>query len=97
MNIPYKIVGVLAVIAVTAYFGYQAGADSIRADLADALAKAGELENKKVNEVIKWKEKEKVVYRDRIQKIKVAADPTGCLDTDLRDVGLDGMLRSDNR
>lgn len=94
--IPYKIIGVVAVIGITAYFSYQAGGDSVKAEAAKAMAIASVTENKKVKEVIKWKEKTRVVYRDRVQKIKVAADPSGCLDMDLRDVGLGGMLRVDN-
>ena len=38
--IPYKIIGVIAVIGITAYFSYQAGGDSVRADAADAVQDA---------------------------------------------------------
>lgn len=38
--IPYKVIGVVAVIGITAYFSYQAGADSVRADAAKAVQKA---------------------------------------------------------
>jgi hypothetical protein len=94
--IPYKIIGVVAVIAITAYFSFQAGSDKVRAEAATAMAIATHAEHKKVREIIKWKEKKVVIYRDRVQKIKVATDPTGCLDMDLRTVGLGGMLKPDS-
>jgi len=84
------------VVAGTAYYAYQAGGDKVRAEAAKAMAIASYTEHKKVREIIKWKEITKVVYRDRVQKIKVAADPTGCLDMDLRTVGLGGMLKPDS-
>ncbi len=74
--------------------GYQAGADAERARSAVAIAEAQGREVIKVKEVIKWKERIKVVYRDKIKTIRLAADPTGCLDHDLRAVGLIGMLRT---
>ena len=74
--------------------GYQAGVDSEKATSAVAIAQAQGREVVKVKEVILWKEKIKVVYRDKIKTIRLAADPTGCLDHDLRDVGLGGMLRT---
>ena len=76
--------------------GYQAGVDSEKAASARAIAQAQAREVIKVKEIILWKEKIKVVYRDKIKTIRLAADPTGCLDHDLRDVGLGGMLRTDS-
>jgi len=74
--------------------GYQAGIDSEKSASAIALAQAQGREVIKVKEIILWKEKIKVVYRDKIKTIRLAADPTGCLDHDLRSVGLGGMLRT---
>ena len=76
--------------------GYQAGEDAERARSAVVIAEAQAREVIKVKEVIKWKERIKVVYRDKIKTIRVAEDPTGCLDADLRAVGLGGMLRTDS-
>lgn len=76
---------------------YTAGADAVTAAYGAANAAAAEKEREDVKEVIKWKEKRVIVYRDRIKEVKVAVDPTGCLDTPLPDVGLGGMLpRPDN-
>ena len=74
--------------------GYQAGVDSEKAASGLAVAQAQSREVIKVKEVILWKEKIKVVYRDKIKTIRLAADPTGCLGHDLRAVGLGGMLRT---
>ena len=90
MNIQLIICGIL-LIAV-GYFSYNAGADSIRAEMIEAVADAESREKVVVKEVIKWKEKERIVYRDKVKTIRMAADPTGCLDSDLRSVGLGGML-----
>lgn len=56
--IPYKIIGVIAVIGITAYFSYQAGGDAVRADAAagvqEAVKKARKEEQanqEKVNEL----------------------------------------------
>lgn len=94
----YKILAIVGVLilshGLTVYFSHSSGYNSCKADHADALAEATKDDNIKSNEVVKWKIKERVKYVDRIQKIKVAADPTGCLDMDLRDVGLGGMLKN---
>lgn len=96
-------VGVIVALAIgaawkTYHMGYIAGADSVTAAYAESLAAAKEKEKENVREVIKWKIKKEVVYRDRIKEIKVADDKTGCLDASLSDVGLGGMLRpADNQ
>lgn len=83
---------VLGVVWKTYHMGYTAGANEVTAAFAQANAAAAEKEKEDVREIIKWKEKQVIVYRDRIKEIKVAADPTGCLDTSLTDLGLGGML-----
>jgi hypothetical protein len=96
----YLIAGAIAATVLVGWkihaMGYTAGANDVAVAYAEALADAKEKEKKDVIEVIKWKEKKVIEYRDRVQTIKVAADPTGCLDTGLADVGLSGMLRTDS-
>lgn len=74
--------------------GYTAGANAVTVAYAQAMAAAQEKEQDDVKEIIKWREKRVVVYRDKIEEIKVAVDPTGYLDLDLSDVGLGGLLRA---
>ncbi len=71
---------------------HQSGVDAERTRQSDALAGKQTEEKETVKEIIKWRDKERIVYRDRIQTIHTTADPTGCLDTDLRDAGLGFML-----
>jgi hypothetical protein len=96
----YKILAIVGVLIVshagTAYYANKSGYNDCRAETAEAIAESTEDDHVKSNEVIKWKIEEKVIYRDRVQEVKVAADPTGCLDTDLRDVGLGGMLENNS-
>ncbi len=73
---------------------YQSGIDAERSRRATAAAESRTAEQVEVREIIKWRDKERIIYRDRIQTIHTAADPTGCLDTDLRDAGLGFMLRA---
>lgn len=71
---------------------YQSGADAERTRQSASQAEQRTAEKAEVKEVIRWRNRERVVYRDRIQTIHTTADPTGCLGTDLRDVGLGSML-----
>jgi len=93
---PYVIgVTILIVIGVvwkTYHMGYTAGANDVTVVFAEANAAAVKEEKQDVKEIIKWKEKRVVVYRDRIKEVKIAQDPTGCLDMPLTDVGLDRLL-----
>lgn len=80
---------ILAIAVIVAFIaGWQVKGWKVSDDVVDEIAD----EQEQVREIIKWKEKEKVVYRDRIQKIKVAQDPTGCLDSKLSDIGLSSLL-----
>lgn len=76
--------------------GYSAGADAVTAAYAASLAAEVKEEQEDVKEIIKWKEKKVIVYRDRVTEIHTAADQTGCLDTPLTGIGLGGMLRTDS-
>ncbi len=76
--------------------GYQSGVNDEKVKTAAAVAGSIKEDENDVKEIIKWKERERIVYRDRVKTIRLAADPTGCLDHDLRDVGLDSLLRSDS-
>lgn len=55
------------------------------ADQKDDHVTEGE---EKVKIVIKWRTKEKVIYRDKVKKIYINPDPTGCRDTKLIDMGI---------
>lgn len=78
------------------YFMYDKGIDTERARQAVLIEEAKNEERVKVEEVIKYRDKIKVVYRDRIKKIKVAQDPTGCADTTLGDMGFSRMRTENN-
>ena len=97
---PYIIGGIVALAVGAAWktyhMGYTAGADAVTSAYAESMAIAQEKEKDNVKEIIKWKIKKEVVYRDRIKTIKIADDPIGCLDADLSDAGLGGMLRADS-
>lgn len=92
--------GLIAVLSAIGYglydHGVKVGTDRMTVKLAEAQAKIAKKEKQDVKEIIKWKEKRVIVYRDRIKKIKVAEDPTGCLDSTLSDIGLGGMLLRSN-
>lgn len=100
MNRVYILAGVVALAGIALWrtyaMGYSAGADAVTVAYAASMAAAQANEQETVKEVIKWKIKREVVYRDRIKEIKVAADPTGCLDTGLVDLGLGWLLRTDS-
>jgi len=97
---PYVIFALVAAVLVAGWrYGemrYTAGADAVTSAYAQANAAAAEKEKKDVIEVIKWKEKQVIVYRDRIKEIKTATDASGCLDASLSSIGLGGMLRSNS-
>ena len=80
--------GIIAALLIgTGWFMYEAGRDSIRAETALTEQKEKIKDEIKVEEIIKYKEKIKVVYRDKIKTIKQAKDSTGCADTKLTDMG----------
>ena len=59
-----------------------------KSETADDKDEAEESDKKDVETVIKWRIKEKVIFRDKIKKIYIAKDATGCLDTKLIDMGI---------
>ena len=78
---------ITALLGAGLYFTFQAGVDSERAEQAANRDKEAKKDEKKVETIIKYKEKIKVVYRDKIKRIKVAQDSTGCADVKLIDMG----------
>ena len=78
---------ILALLAGGAWFSYRSGVNHERAEQAANRDKEAKKDEKKVEKVIQYKEKIKVVYRDKIKRIKVAQDPTGCADVKLTDMG----------
>ena len=67
---------------------YDAGYDAHKAEVADAKDESDSEDQKDVKTVIKWRTKEKVVYRDKVKKIYLKPDSTGCRDTKLVDMGI---------
>jgi uncharacterized membrane protein YvbJ len=91
-KLPVKMI-IAVVIMIGAFFtGYKAGNNACVANQVKAVEKADKQERVKVKEIIKWKERKKVVYRERIKYIK-QAPKNECLDADLRDIGLDSMFK----
>lgn len=78
---------ILLLLSVGAYFTFQAGVDSERAEQAANRDKARKKDEKKVESVNKFKAKQKVITREKIKHIKQAVDPTGCADIPLVDMG----------
>lgn len=66
---------------------WQQGYDARSAEVAEAVNSESERQRNQVKTIIKWREKEKVVYRDRIKRIRETIDKTGCADTRLVDMG----------
>lgn len=63
--------------------GYNAHAKEV----SDAKDSAIKEDIADVKTIIMWREKEKVVYRDKIEYIESVEDDTGCADTRLTDMG----------
>lgn len=89
-----KMIVVIVLISVVAGIGwgiYEAGDSNgynrCQKELKDSNDQAEVKDKESVKEVIKWREKEKVVFRDKVKKIYIAQDPTGCADTKLTDMG----------
>lgn len=95
-GIPVKMIIAVVIMVGSFFVGYKAGNDSCKADQVQAVEEADKQEKEKIKVVIKWKEKQKVVYRDRIKTIK-QAPKNECLDADLRDIGLDSMFKRNSR
>jgi len=84
---------ILALLAGGAWFSYKSGVNHERAEQAANREKEAKKDEKKVEAVIKYKEKLKTIYKEKIKYVKTANDKTGCLDADLRDIGLSGLLK----
>lgn len=71
---------------------YQSGVDAELTRQSNALAAEQTAEQAEIKKLNDWLIEARKNNRDDVQKIHTAADPTGCLDTDLRDAGLGFML-----
>ena len=91
MNKVYAVV--ICILALLAYDrwrhsnSFDQGYNAHKAEVADRKDEADSKDKEKVVTVIEWRDKEKVVYRDKIKYIKQVEDPTGCADTKLIDMG----------
>ena len=66
---------------------YDAGYNAHKAEIADAKDASEETDKAAVKTIIKWREKEKVVFRDKIKFIRSVKDATGCADVKFTDMG----------
>ena len=87
---PYKtylygflIVGAIFALIAYGYFMFDAGRNSILSNQAELLKEKDRKIVKLQQELENETGKVRTVYRDRIQTIRGAADPSGCADTDL--------------
>ena len=78
---------VMSMLGAAAWFIFEAGVGHERAKQAEIIADAGRKDDLAVKTVIEYKEKIRVIYRDKIKFIKSAKDSTGCADTKLIDMG----------
>lgn len=81
------VVAFAAWTAGTAWFFDSHGYDRCKVSYQDATLKAVAEDKVKVEKVVEYRDKIKVVYRERIKEIEVAKDPTGCADAKLTDMG----------
>jgi len=66
---------------------WEQGYNAHKAEVADKKDESVAKDKVAVKEIIKWREKKKVIYRDKIKKIYIAKDATGCADVKLTDMG----------
>jgi len=85
----------LGAFGATGWFAYSAGKDAEKAANAVNIEEAREEERAKVKTVIEYREKLKVVYRDKIKRIQSAQDNTGCADVLYTDMGF--ILHQDSQ
>lgn len=83
----YAYIIILVMLSGAFYFTYQSGVDSQKVKHSNAIQKAVEEERKKVITVIEYKDKIRLVYRDKIKYITQVKDTTGCADIKLTDMG----------
>ena len=67
---------------------WEQGYNAHKAEIADAKDESVKEDKKAVKTVIKWRTKTKVVTRDKIKKIYIKEDATGCRNTKLVDMGI---------
>ena len=89
-----KIIVIIVLISVVAGIGwaiYEAGDSNgynrCQKEIKDSNDAAEEEDKADVKEIIKWRTKEKVIYRDKIKFIRSVKDDTGCADVKLTDMG----------
>jgi len=58
-----------------------------KSEVADIKDAAVAKDKEDIRTIIKWREKEKVVYRDKIKFIDRVKDTTGCADVKYTDMG----------
>jgi len=89
-----KLIVIIILICIVSGIGwaiYEAGKSTgynrCQKELKDSNDKAEAEDTADVKEVIKWRTKTKVITRDKIKKIYITKDSTGCADVKLTDMG----------
>jgi hypothetical protein len=96
---PTLLLLIVTAIAGSWWSGYTMGKDVERQvqerRIAQVQADARMAQEKLADELEAERQKRRIVYRDRIQTVERAPDPTGCADVDLPD-GMLQALRGDH-
>ena len=89
-----KLIVIIILIVVVSGIGwaiYEAGIDTgynhWQKELKDSEDKAEAEDKADVKEIIKWRTETKVITRDKIKKIYITKDSTGCADVKLINMG----------
>lgn len=75
------------ILSAGGYFVWKAGYNAHAKETSDIKDAADKEDKSDVKTIIKWREKEKVVYRDKIKYIDSVEDPTNCADVKYTDMG----------
>lgn len=91
MNKLIVIIILIGLVAGILWGTYSAGVDSgynkCQKELKDSNDEAEAEDKTDVKEIIKWRTETKVITRDKIKKIYITKDSTGCADVKLIDMG----------
>ena len=82
---PYLILGILIAFGLGLWQAYQHGYEVAEGVAAKAQAEALTSQKAQLEAYYANRKEVEVVYRDRVQSVKQADDPTGCLDVALPD------------
>ena len=72
---------ILAGVIALALWAYDAGKQAERAAMAEKIAEYQKSQRVLIEKLEEANAKERIIYRTKVKTVRVAADPTGCLDT----------------